>query len=114
MKNDRQKAFSRKLRREQTDAEKTLWTRLRNRQLQGVKFRRQQPVGPYIVDFVSFDKKIIVEVDGAHHGEQEMMKKDSARTDKLTGMGYRVLRFWDNEVLLNTDSVLEEIRQSLE
>ena len=114
MKKNQRRTFARRLRQQQTEAERTLWAGLRNRQLQGVKFRRQQPIGPYIIDFVSFDNKLIVEVDGAHHGEQEIRKGDTDRAEMLRSMGYRVLRFWDNEVLSNTDSVIEEIRQNLE
>jgi len=108
-----QKVFARKLRREQTDAERILWLRLKSKQLQGAKFRRQQPIGPYIVDFVSFEKKLVIEIDGAQHNKDEMIKKDNTRTVRLRRDGFRVLRFWDNEVLLNIDGVLERIRQAL-
>ena len=115
MKKSREKiAFARKLRREQTDAERMLWSRLRNRWLDGVKFRRQQPIGPYVVDFVSFSRKLVIELDGSQHAETEPKKRDDARTRWLTERGYRVLRFWNNEVLVSTDSVLEMIREALQ
>ena len=112
-KSPQQIAFARKLRREQTKAERVLWARLRNTQQEGVKFRRQQPVGLYIVDFVSFQKKLIVEIDGGQHAEEEAGKRDERRAIWLQERGYRVLRFWNNEVLANVDGVLERIREAL-
>jgi len=106
-------AFARKLRREQTDAEKVLWAKLRNSQLEGVKLRRQQSIGPYVVDFVSLGRKLILEIDGAHHSKGETRRRDNKRTARLRRDGYRILRFWDNEVLLNIDGVLENVRQAL-
>jgi very-short-patch-repair endonuclease len=88
-----------------TDAERRLWYVLRSRGV-GVKFRRQVPLGPYIVDFVSFDAKVIVEVDGGQHADN---KRDVARDRYFTGRGYRVLRFWNNDVLSNPEGVLESI-----
>ncbi len=108
-----QTKFARRLRQEQTEAEKILWSKLKGRQLDGVKFRRQQPIDPYIIDFVSFDKKLILEIDGGQHNEEVMKKRDNIRTARLSRNGYCVLRFWDNEVLLNIDAVLEKIRQSI-
>jgi very-short-patch-repair endonuclease len=105
--------LARELRQRQTRAEKTLWARLRNRQLDGVKFRRQQPIGHYIVDFASFENRVVVEIDGGQHNEREMEEKDEARTLWLSKEGYRVLRFWNNEVLGNVDGVLEVIRTAL-
>jgi len=98
-KESKQTAFARKLRREQTDAEKTLWLRLKNRQLEGVKFRRQQPIGPYIVDLMSFKGKLIIEIDGGQHNEEEIKSRDEERVSWLEERGYRVLRFWNNDVL---------------
>ncbi len=111
--NRRPVALARRLRQSQTDAEKTLWTKLRNKQLEGAKFRRQQPLGMYIVDFVSFEKKVIVEIDGGQHNEEEVSKRDEERTTWLRERGYQVLRFWNNEVLVNMDGVLEKIREVL-
>ena len=101
------------LRQRQTEAEKTLWARLRNRQLEGVKFRRQQPIGHYVVDFASFENRIIVEIDGGQHNERGISEKDEERTAWLKGEGYHILRFWNNEVLKNVDGVLEVIREAL-
>jgi len=112
-KNRTQISLARKLRREQTDAEKTLWMKLRHKQLEGVKFRRQQPIGPYIVDFVSFARKLVIEIDGGQHDEENVRAKDERRTAWLEERGYRVLRFWNNEVLMNLEGVLERIREAL-
>ncbi|MCK4402707.1 MAG: endonuclease domain-containing protein [Dehalococcoidia bacterium] len=111
--NRRQTALARKLRQGQTDAEKALWGRLKNNQLEGVKFRRQQPLGSYIVDFVSFERKIIIEVDGGQHNEREVEKRDEERTTWLKGRGYQVLRLWNNDVLTNMEGVLEKIEEAL-
>lgn len=113
-KNPKQIAFARQLRRKQTDAEKVLWARLRREQLGGSKFRRQQLIGPYIVDFVSFASKLILEIDGGHHNEKKVMMKDEEREAFLEDRGYRVLRFWNNGVLVNLEGVLETIRQALQ
>ena len=109
----RQIALARKLRQSQTDAERALWARLKRKQLEGVKFRRQQPLGSYIVDFVSFERKIIVEVDGGQHSEREARGRDKQRAAWLKEKGYQVLRFWNNEVLVNMEGVLEKIREVL-
>jgi adenine-specific DNA-methyltransferase len=87
--------------------------RLRNKQLEGVKFRRQQPIGPYIVDFASLKRKLVIEIDGGQHGEEKIGQKDEARTIWLKEKGYQVLRFWNNEVLMNMEGVLEGIRETL-
>jgi len=105
--------LARNLRRNCTDAEKLLWQRLRNRQVGGVKFRRQQPIGQYIVDFMSFEKKLVIELDGGQHNEVSLIKLDRQRDRYLRERGYTVLRFWDNEVLRNTDGVLEVIAKNL-
>ncbi|RDI97627.1 endonuclease domain-containing protein [Dyella solisilvae] len=102
---------ARGLRAGQTDAEQLLWHHLRNRRLQGWKFRRQHEIGPYIADFVCPDAGLIVELDGGQHGDQ--LAYDEVRTRKLQEEGYRVLRFWNNDVLTNTDSVLEVILEAL-
>jgi very-short-patch-repair endonuclease len=107
------KRISSKLRRDQTDAEKTLWARLRSKRLMGIKFRRQQPIGPYVVDFINFDSRLVVEIDGGHHGQDNMRNKDKKRTMWLQQRGYQVIRFWDNEVLQNIDGVLEKILTAL-
>jgi len=96
---------ARKLRRNATDAESKLWQHLRNRQLGGLKFRRQATVGYYVADFLCAEKRLIVELDGGQHTAEG----DAKRTDQLGALGYRVLRFWNNETLGNTDAVLEAI-----
>ena len=78
-----------------------------------MKFRRQQPIGPYIVDFVNFEQKLILELDGGQHNQAETMRKDDDRTKWLQERGYRVLRFWDNEVLSNVEGVLEKVRNEV-
>lgn len=103
--------FSRKLRHEMTDAEKHFWRHLRMRQLYGVKFRRQHPVGKYVLDFACIEQKIAIEVDGGQHMENP--KQDEIRTAWLEAKGWQVLRFWNNEVLQNIDGVLQVIEVAL-
>ena len=104
-------ARPRDLRKRSTDAERALWRLVRNRQLRGFKFRRQAPIGCYIVDFVCFEAMLVVEVDGGHHLEQS--NSDDERTRWLETEGFRVLRFWNNQVLKEPDSVLEMIERDL-
>ena len=100
----------RRLRRNGTDAENRLWYFLRNRQLDGTKFVRQLPIGPYVADFVCRDRALIVELDGGQHNGSV---SDRMRTARLNAEGYSVLRFWNNEVLQNTAGVREAIRLTL-
>jgi very-short-patch-repair endonuclease len=100
---------ARELRQKMTDAERVLWKHLRSRQLQ-YKFRRQTPKGTYIPDFVCLEKKLVVEVDGAHHLNSAY---DKNRDTWLSEQGFRVLRFWNSDVLKNTEGVLEKIRLEL-
>ena len=100
--------FARELRNSSTDAERLLWRYLKSRQIEGAKFRRQQPIETYIVDFVSFEKKIVIELDGGQHAEN--MEYDMQRDRCLRANGYRVLRFWNNDVTGNLEGVLEVIR----
>jgi very-short-patch-repair endonuclease len=102
---------ARKLRRDSTDAEKALWRLLRGRQLHGFKFRRQVILEPYIVDFVCFDAKLIIEADGGQHAAN--LAYDSERAAQLEFMGYRVIRFWNHEILKETEAVLEKIEAIL-
>jgi len=104
---------ARELRQRQTEAEKILWFRLRDRQLCGVKFRRQEPIGNYIVDFVSFEKKLILEIDGNPHKEIETKINDNQRTLWLQGEGFRVLRFWNADILSDLGKVIEKIKENL-
>ena len=98
------------LRREMTDAERKLWSVVRNRQLEGAKFRRQQPIGPFIADFVCQEHRLIVEADGGQHAAS---MSDERRTAFLEEKGYRVLRFWNNDILGNLDGVAEAIAAAL-
>jgi very-short-patch-repair endonuclease len=97
------------LRKRQTDAERQLWQHLRSKQIEGFKFRRQEPIGEYIVDFVCFDSKVVIEVDGGQHAEEGA---DKERDRWLNKEGFKVLRFWNNEVLLNLRGVLEIIKKN--
>ena len=103
------KMVSRTLRKNMTDAEQLLWSRLRKKQLHGVQFYRQKPVGPYIVDFFAPSAGLVIEVDGSQHCEPEHLRKDSERDRCLADEGLLVLRFNNREVLLETDAVLERI-----
>ncbi|MBL6749902.1 MAG: endonuclease domain-containing protein [Nevskia sp.] len=103
--------LARNLRQCSTDAEALLWSKLRNRQIAGCKFRRQQPIGRFVVDFVCLECKLVVELDGGQHAVE--ISKDETRTEFLNGEGYRVLRFWNNQVLPQIDSVLEAIAEAL-
>lgn len=95
------------MRREPTEAEKALWRALKSRQLSAYKFRRQHPINRYIVDFVCLESMLVVELDGGQHATQQ--RRDEVRTRALEALGYRVLRFWDNDVLANTEGVLTRI-----
>lgn len=105
--------YAQELRNNTTNAEKFLWYFLKNRQMLGVKFRRQAPIGDYIVDFISFEEKIIIELDGGQHNENKAISYDNERTKFLNSLGYRVLRFWDNEVFKNISDVLETIYNNI-
>jgi very-short-patch-repair endonuclease len=102
--------YARTMRKQPTEAEARLWHFLRAKQFFGLKFRRQQPWKNYIVDFVCHEVKLIVELDGGQHNQADKLDYDQQRTAILELEGYRVLRFWNNDVLLNTDAVLEGIR----
>jgi very-short-patch-repair endonuclease len=104
-------SFQRKLRHNMTDAERKLWSILRGRQIEGLKFRRQHPFENYILDFVCLDEKIVIEVDGGQH--QERFTEDSIRTRALENAGFRVLRFWNHEVLQQCEAVAEQILQKI-
>jgi very-short-patch-repair endonuclease len=101
---------AKRLRRDLTDAERKLWSILRGAQLDGAKFRRQQPIGPFIADFVCQDRRLIVEADGGQHSESP---SDERRTAFLEHNGYRVLRFWNNDILNNLDGVAQVIASAL-
>ncbi len=107
---NRLKLFAGNLRNNPTYVERLLWQRLKSSQVEGIKFRRQQAIEDFIVDFVSFEKKIVIELDGGQHAET--IGKDKRRDECLIMNGYKVLRFWDNEVVQNMDGVLEVIRRT--
>ena len=96
---------ARKLRRDMTEAERKLWTRIRNRQLEKTKFVNQSPIGPYIADFAARSLRLVIELDGGQHSES----KDAPRTKIIEAHGYRVIRFWNNDVMENIEGVLEAI-----
>ena len=99
--------LAKELRKRSTDAENRLWMSLQRKQLGGLKFRRQEPIGNYIVDFVCYEKRLVIELDGGQHLEQK--EKDQIRDQWLKGEGFTVLRFWNNQVLQMTKVVLETI-----
>jgi|TARA_B100000315_G_scaffold220400_1_gene223069 very-short-patch-repair endonuclease len=101
------------LRNNMTDAEWKLWGNIRNRQL-GVRFRRQCPVGNYIVDFIALEVGLVIEIDGEHHYLKGQRKKDSERSEFLEGCGLEVLRFWNGEVIENIEGVVEKIKIMIE
>jgi len=102
---------AKQLRVNSTDAENRLWRQIRNRQLEDWKFRRQMPVDHYIVDFVCAELKLVIELDGGQHAKAGFY--DDQRTEFLQSKGYQVVRFWNNEVLGNTEGVLERIAEIL-
>jgi very-short-patch-repair endonuclease len=102
---------ARRLRKQSTDAERKLWNRLRSRAICGFKFVRQEPVGPYVVDFICRDRRLVIEVDGGQHATDE---RDLLRDRWLGERRFRVLRFWNNDVIGNIEGVLEMIANALQ
>jgi adenine-specific DNA-methyltransferase len=102
---------ARNLRRTITDAERKLWRHLSNRQLEGAKFRRQHPVGPYITDFCCLELMLIIELDGSQHADRG--EADERRTLYLGQLGFRVLRFWNPDVLRDVESIVETVRAAI-
>jgi very-short-patch-repair endonuclease len=102
--------IAKSLRKKSTDAERLLWRHLRAKRLEGFKFRRQQSIENFVVDFVSFEKRIVIELDGSQH--QLEKDKDTKRDNWLEEQDFRVLRFWNNEVLRNIEGVLEVIKEN--
>ena len=111
MRGKRSHAREHSLRRNQTEAERALWTLLRDRRLLGVKFRRQHRLGPYIVDFAAVEQRLVVEVDGSQHLDST---SDETRTRYLEALGFSVLRFWNDDVLARRDLVLHSIALALD
>ena len=104
---------ARLLRETQTDAEQLMWQLLRNRRFCGVKFRRQHPVGRYILDFYCHDAQLAIELDGGGHAEDRQQEYDTERSAELAGEGIRVLRFWNHEVLQETEAVVTVLFNAL-
>ncbi|MCK1279645.1 DUF559 domain-containing protein [Bradyrhizobium barranii subsp. apii] len=102
--------FARKMRHEPTDAERAMWRLLRDRRLSTFKFRRQEPFKNYILDFVCFEKRLVIEIDGSQHAESE---SDAARDAALSAEGFAIARYWNNDVLQQPTSVLEDILAKL-
>jgi very-short-patch-repair endonuclease len=102
--------YASRLRRDMTDAERALWNELRGRRLGGYKFKSQWTLGPFVADFCCWQRRLVIEVDGGQHDDEA----DAARTAWLKGEGYRVIRFWNNDVLTNMDGVLQTILTALE
>jgi very-short-patch-repair endonuclease len=99
---------ARELRRNPTDTERKLWHHIRDKQIENFRFRRQRPIGKYIVDFICLEANLVIELDGGQHAEQ--LQYDAARTKYLTAQGLHVLRYWNNDVVQNIEGVLEDIR----
>ena len=104
---------ARELRQNSTPQEIMLWTLLRNRQYKNYKFRRQYPIGNYIVDFICREKRLIIELDGGQHNEPNNIEYDKERTEFLKSKGYKVIRFWNNEIDENIDEVVNKITEYL-
>jgi len=103
-------ATARNLGQTMTDAERRLWSALRDRRLIGAKFKRRHPIGPFIADFACVELKLVIEADGGQHSENS---RDEGRTIWLESQGWQVLRFWNNEILANTTGVLETIAKAI-
>jgi len=111
---DLQRGNARRLRREMTDAERKLWYAVRARRVESLSFGRQTPIGPFIVDFFCPEHRLIVELDGGQHGTDKALRYDGERTAWLAANGYRVMRFWNADVLTNLDGVLSAILEAVE
>jgi very-short-patch-repair endonuclease len=107
MREGQKRDFARTLRRNATDAEQVMWLLLRDRRLSGVKFRRQVPIGPYVADFASIQHRLVLELDGGQHAESA---NDARRDAFLASEGWRVLRFWNNDVMTNRAGVSQQPR----
>ena len=110
---DKKYLTARNLRKNSTLQEKRLWNILKNRQLKNYKFKRQVPVGNYIVDFLCAEKNLVIEIDGGQHNEPDKIKYDNARTEFLNSKGYKVIRFWNNDIYENINGVVSEIEKYL-
>jgi very-short-patch-repair endonuclease len=104
-------SIAKRLRQEATDAEQALWREVRAHRFAGFKFKRQEPLGSYVADFVCYEAKLIVELDGGQHADQK--EADEERTRWLASRGFRVVRFWNNDVLANIAGVMQEIEKEI-
>ena len=111
--NNKLKPYSRELRKNMTDTETSLWSKVRRKKLEGCQFYRQRIIGEYIVDFYCHGAKLIIEVDGSQHYTEEMIRADKKRDEYLKNSGLKVLRFTDTEVLKNIDGVVETILENI-
>src|SRR5689334_11528306 len=107
------RATARRLRANATNAETIVWRHLRTLETDGTHFRRQVPIGPYVADFACMAVRLIIEIDGSHHGEEPNRARDEERTRWLEAEGYRVLRFWNNDIVQNPDGVLDVVYAAL-
>ena len=105
--------LARNLRKNSTIQERRLWNLLKNRQFHNLKFKRQQPIGDYIVDFICKEAKIIIEVDGGQHNEPENIEYDKTRTEYLNNLGYKVVRFWNNEIYENIEGEVLRLKEEI-
>ena len=105
--------LARNLRKNATIQERWLWNLLKNRQFHKLKFKRQQPIGDYIVDFICKEAKIIIEIDGGQHNEPENIEYDKTRTEYLKNLGYKVIRFWNNEIYENIEGVVLRLKEEI-
>lgn len=112
-KDNRLVGTARNLRLQSTDVERKLWYRLRDRQIEHCKFRRQHPIAGYVLDFACEEQKLAIELDGGQHNRPDALKSDAQRTEALVEEGWRVLRFWNHEVIENIEGVLETVRAAL-
>ena len=106
--------FARQLRKDMTPQERKLWNLIRNKQFYGYRFNRQYPFRNYILDFICCSKKIVLEIDGGQHNEKEISKYDITRTELLNSLGYKVVRFWNNEIDNNIEGVYNKLKEIFE
>ncbi len=111
---ERKYALARTLRKNTTKEERILWQLLRNRQFFGLKFRRQYPIGKYIVDFVCESKKVVIELDGGQHNEPENILLDEERTKFIENQGYKVIRFWNSDINKNISGVYDKLLEIID
>ena len=111
MRNPITQNHAKNLRQNLTKSEAIIWNYLKGKKVEGVKFRRQFPIGNYIADFAAIEIKLIIEIDGATHSSDDRVEYDTARTEFLTSQGWRVIRVWNNDIYSNLNGVLQSISQ---